>query len=139
MTIEPSAHADTRISNGAGAGNVRGSGEPKSITLASNPNLKHRHKGATSGITLESVASEWITAVSLLTTCLRALKRRFRPNLCRLISSQRKHQIGPLPLPNSCYLRCDRRLPDPSPPRSHPFTPPAASPRATTQDFVIAF
>lgn len=37
-------------------------------------------------------------------------------NLRRLISSQRKHKIGPRPLPNSCYLRCDRCLPDAPPP-----------------------
>lgn len=94
------------------------------FTRASNPNLHDRQKGGASSITSESVTSEWITAVSLLTTCLHALIRRSPHNLRRLISTHRKHKIGPLLPPNSCYLRCDRCLPDRPPPRSHTRSPP---------------
>lgn len=80
--------------------------------------------GGASSVTSESVTSEWITAVSLLTTCLHALIRRSPHNLRRLISTHRKHEIGPLLLPNSCYLRCDRCLPDRPPPHSHTHSPP---------------
>lgn len=141
VKIEPSAHAGIRISNmrqepEALAANPK----PKNFTRASNPNLHDRQKGGASSITSESVTSEWITTVSLLTTCLHALIRRSPHNLRRLISTHRKHKIGPLLLPNSCYLRCDRCLPD-RPPLTHTFTPstPSVSPQATTQDSVIAF
>lgn len=116
--------------------------ETKELSARPSIQISSVDKGAVSGTASESVASEWITAVSLLTTCLHALIRRSPPTfafaLSRPSANTRLDRSRSL-IPVISGATAVRQTPPPPRPSSHAFTLAAVSPQATTQDFVIAF